>query len=49
MIDIIPDDLSCTDSDTCELSDTKEAPQNDDDDPDHLSHEEEQDGPTKGV
>ena len=37
MIDIIPDNLSCTDSDTREFFDTNEAPQNNDDDTEYLS------------
>ena len=45
MIDIIPDDLSCINSDTCELSDTDEAPHNYDDDLDDLSDEDGNDDP----
>ena len=45
MIHIIPDDLSSTNSNTHELSDTNEAPQNNDDDPDYLSGEDYNDDP----
>ena len=45
VINIIPDDLSCTNSDTCELSDTNEAPLNNDDDTKYLSDENDNDDP----
>ena len=45
MIDIIPDDSSSTNSNTRELSDTNEAPLNNDDNPDYLSDEDGNDDP----
>ena len=44
-INIIPDDLSCTNSGTRELSDTNEAPLNNDDDTEYLSNEDDNDDP----
>ena len=44
-IDIIPNDSSCTNSNTCEISDTNEAPLNNDDDTEYLSSKDDNDDP----